>query len=49
MVHILMEAGAQALKAKNSGAVVGVSKELRNLVGLSADNPVRNSRFGRYG
>ena len=49
LVHILLEAGAQALKAKNSGAVVGVSKELRNLVGLSADNPGRNSRFGRHG
>ena len=48
LVHILMEAVAQALKAKNSGAVVGISKELRVLVGLGADTSPRNSRFGNF-
>ena len=48
LVHILMEAAAQALKAKNSGAVVGISKELRVLVGLGADTSPRNSRFGNF-
>ena len=49
LVHILMEAAAKALKAKNSGAVVGCAKELRVLTGLGADTPQRHSRFGRYG
>jgi len=34
LVHLLMESAAQAIKAKNSGAVVGISRELRALVGL---------------
>jgi hypothetical protein len=36
LVHLLMESAAQAIKAKNSGAVVGISRELRALVGLGA-------------
>jgi len=34
LVHLLMESAAQAIRAKNSGAVVGISRELRALVGL---------------
>jgi len=33
-----MESAAQAIKAKNSGAVVGISRELRALVGLGASH-----------
>jgi len=38
LVHLLMESAAQAIKAKNSGAVVGISRELRALVGLGASH-----------
>ena len=38
LVHLLMESAAQAIKAKNSGAVVGISRELRSLVGLGVDH-----------
>jgi hypothetical protein len=39
LVHLLMESAAQAIKAKNSGAVVGISRELRALVGLGIGAP----------
>lgn len=50
LVHLLMESAAQAIKAKNSGAVVGISRELRALVGLGADYaPPRTGTLGRFG
>jgi hypothetical protein len=50
LVHLLMESAAQALKAKNSGAVVGVSRELRALVGLGpATAPTHRPPMGRFG
>lgn len=50
LVHLLMESAAQAIKAKNSGAVVGISRELRALVGLGADYAAqRPSSVGRFG
>ena len=49
LVHLLMESAAQAIKAKNSGAVVGISRELRSLVGLGVDHAPRPSTVGRYG
>jgi hypothetical protein len=50
LVHLLMESAAQAIKAKNSGAVVGISRELRALVGLGADHaPPRTGTLGRFG
>jgi hypothetical protein len=39
LIHLLMESAAQAIKAKNSGAVVGISRELRALVGLGFAAP----------
>ena len=45
LVHLLMESAAQAIKAKNSGAVVGISRDLRALVGLGADP---HHHVGRY-
>ena len=50
LVHLLMESAAQALKAKNSGAVVGVSRELLALVGLGpATAPTHRPPMGRFG
>ena len=54
LVHLLMESAAQAIKAKNSGAVVGISRELRALVGLGIGAPSERhhppmGRFGRSG
>jgi len=54
LVHLLMESAAQAIKSKNSGAVVGISRELRALVGLGIGAPSERhhppmGRFGRSG
>jgi hypothetical protein len=38
LIHMLMASAEQAMKAKNSGAVVGISRELRALVGLGVDH-----------
>ena len=51
LVHLLMESAAQAIKAKNSGAVVGISRELRALVGLGIGAPSERHHppMGRFG
>ena len=49
LVHLLMTAAEQALKAKNSGAVVGVSRELRALLGLGSGSAPTHTHFGRFG
>ena len=51
LVHLLMESAAQAIKAKNSGAVVGISRELRALVGLGIGAPPERHHppMGRLG
>jgi hypothetical protein len=51
LVHLLMESAAQAIKAKNSGAVVGISRELRALVGLGIGAPPERHHppMGRFG
>ena len=51
LIHMLMASAEQAMKAKNSGAVVGISRELRALVGLGADHaPSRpGTQIGRFG
>ena len=51
LVHLLMESAAQAIKAKNSGAVVGISRELRALVGLGIGAPSERHYppMGRFG
>ena len=49
LVHLLMEAAAQALQARNSGAVVGISRELRALVGLGVGNGFDPRQFGARG
>jgi hypothetical protein len=48
LVHLLMESAAQAIKAKNSGAVVGISRELRALVGLGPSTSTERGQFGRF-
>ena len=51
LTHLLLESAAEAMRQKNSGAIVGVSRELRALVGLGADyapsRPTTTGRFGR--
>lgn len=38
LTHLLLESAAEAMKQKNSGAVVGISRELRSLLGLGAEH-----------
>ena len=49
LIHLLMESAAQAIKAKNIGAVVGISRELRALVGLGIGNGSDRRQFGARG
>ena len=49
LVHLLMASAAEAMKQKNSGAVVGISRELRALVGLGVDHAPRLGTTGRFG
>jgi len=49
LIALLMASAEQALKAKNSGAIVGISRELRALVGLGVDHAPRLGTTGRFG
>jgi ABC-type transporter Mla MlaB component len=49
LIALLMASAEQALKARNSGAIVGISRELRALVGLGADHAPARAQFGRFG
>lgn len=49
LIHGLMEAMSKALASGHASAVVGCSRELRELVRLSAPAPAPFGRFGRSG
>ena len=48
LIHLLMESAAQALKDRNGGAVVGISRELRALLGLGPGSAPTHMQFGRF-
>lgn len=49
LIHLLMESASEAMRQGNSGAVVGISRELRALVGLGAHHvPVPADRVNRF-
>ena len=49
LIALLMASAERAIRSGNAGAVVGISRELRALVGLGVDHAPRLGATGKFG